>query len=59
MTTVTPGERRDLKGRGHKLKPVVLVGKEALTDKVMGAVDAALTTHELIKVKLLQACTLD
>ncbi len=45
-------QRRFLRGLGHHLEPVVLVGKEGLSDGLVGALDTALTTHELIKVKL-------
>ncbi len=54
-----PPDRRSLRRLGHKLKPVVLVGKDALSERVVAAIDDALTSHELIKVKLLQSCTLD
>lgn len=52
-------DRGSLRRRGHKLKPVVLVGKDDLSDSVVGAIDDALTIHELVKVKLLQSCSLD
>ena len=52
-------EIQALRGRGHHLKPVVLVGHEGLTEAVLDAADTALTTHELIKVKLLQNCAED
>jgi RNA-binding protein len=45
-------QRRFLRGLGHHLEPVVLVGKEGLSEGLVGALDTALTTHELIKVKL-------
>ena len=52
-------EIQSLRSRGHNIKPVVLVGHEGLTSAVLDAADAALTTHELIKVKLLQNCAED
>ena len=45
-------QRRKLRALGHALDPVVIVGKEGVTDGVASAVDVALGTHELIKVKL-------
>lgn len=45
-------QRRFLRGLGHHLEPVVLVGKEGVSEGLVGALDTALTTHELIKVKL-------
>ena len=49
---LTGRERKSLRGRAHRLQPVVLVGHEGVTDAVVRAVDEALTTHELIKVRL-------
>ena len=59
MKELSRKEIQALRGRGHKLKPVVLVGHEGLTDAVYKAADAALLRHELIKVKLLQNCPED
>lgn len=56
---MTAKEKKAFRARGHHLKPVVLVGKEQLSPAVVGAIDAALTTHELIKVKLLDSCTVE
>ena len=50
---------RDMRSKAHKLKPVVLVGKDGLTKSVFAAVDAALAQHELIKVKLLKSVDVD
>ncbi len=44
-------QRKYLKGRAHRLKPVVLIGQGGLTAPVIGAIDAALNDHELIKIK--------
>ena len=43
-----------LRGLAHRLKPLVLVGKNGVTPDVVAAVDAALEKHELIKVKFLE-----
>ncbi len=43
--------RQALKGLAHDLKPVIHVGKKALSDTLYAEVDAALLAHELIKVK--------
>jgi RNA-binding protein len=45
-------QRRFLRALGHHLEPVVLVGKEGISEGLVGALDVALDTHELIKVKL-------
>ena len=34
------------------LKPVVMLGNKGLTEAVLAEIDLALTTHELIKIKL-------
>lgn len=41
-----------LRSLAHKLKPVVMVGQNGLTEAVMAEIEIALNHHELIKVKL-------
>jgi putative YhbY family RNA-binding protein len=48
---LTAAQRRALKGRAHKLEPVVQIGAKGLTDEVVAEIDRALTAHELIKVR--------
>ena len=48
-------QRRHLRGLAHHLKPVVMVGQDGLKASVLAKVDAALTAHELIKVKVAAA----
>jgi len=50
---LTPAERQALKGRAHRLRPVVLVGAGGLTSPVMAEVDRALKAHELIKIRVM------
>jgi RNA-binding protein len=50
--TITDKQRLWLKRQVHHLKPVVLLGQSGLTDGVVAEIDAALTHHELIKVKV-------
>jgi len=45
-------QRRFLRGLGHHLDPVVQVGKDGLSEGLVGALDVALEQHELIKIKL-------
>lgn len=45
---------RHLRSLAHHLDPVVIVGKEGVTDAVIRAAWQALHDHELIKVKLPQ-----
>lgn len=49
---MTGAERKFLRSRAHALKPIVQVGKLGLTPEVLVAVDRALDSHELIKVRL-------
>ena len=43
---------KQLRAIGHKLKPVVTIAGNGLTEGVINELDRALTDHELIKVKL-------
>ena len=45
-------DTKQLRALGHKLKPVVTVGGNGLSETVVAELDRALTQHELIKVKL-------
>jgi len=47
-------QKKFLRSLAHPLKPLVLVGKNGLTEKVLSSVEAALARHELIKVKFLE-----
>jgi RNA-binding protein len=49
---LTGKQRRFLRARGHHLDPVVQVGKDGLTEGLIAALDVALNSHELVKVKL-------
>lgn len=56
---LTGKQRRFLRAQGHALKPLVWVGKQGIAKNLMAQVDSCLTSHELIKVKLLESCPLD
>ncbi|MFA6773257.1 MAG: YhbY family RNA-binding protein [Sphaerochaeta sp.] len=43
--------RSFLKAQAHALKPIVMVGKSGLEERVIAAMDEALGSHELVKVK--------
>ena len=49
---LTGKQRSYLRALAHPLKPVVQIGHEGLTDAVLKAIDLALQTHELIKVRV-------
>jgi len=52
-------EKKQLRGIGHHLQPVVYIGKEGITDSVVRATEQALQAHELVKIKLGQNCPQD
>ena len=43
-------QRAFLRSKAQQLDPVVYVGKDGFTPGVVGALDEALTAHELVKV---------
>lgn len=45
-------ERAELRAEAHHLSPTVRVGQQGLTQSVIGALEDALRTRELVKVKL-------
>lgn len=49
---LTDQQKRHLRGLGHALKPVVILGNAGLTENVLAEIDQALTYHELIKVRV-------
>jgi RNA-binding protein len=52
VKTLSGAARRHLRALGHRLQPVVQCGKEGLTPALVAAVDSALRTHELVKVRI-------
>ena len=48
---LTPAERQALKGRAHKLAPVVWIGGGGVTGSLVGEVERALAAHALIKIQ--------
>jgi RNA-binding protein len=45
-------QKKYLRGLGHHLSPVVIVGDKGLSETVVAEIENALDHHELIKVKL-------
>ena len=52
-------QKKRLRALGHELNPVVLVGKEGLSETLIASALAALKTHELIKIKVGQNAPLE
>jgi RNA-binding protein len=59
MKALTGKQARRLRGIGHHLKPVVMIGRDDITEQVMAAVEENLAAKELIKVKIQEGCSLD
>lgn len=57
MNTTPTGLIRHLRKEAQRLRPVVIIGKHGLQDDVLAKIDAELATHELIKVRILDADT--
>lgn len=56
---LTGKQVRYLRGLGHHLNPVVMIGRSELSEAVLRSTEDALLCHELIKVKLQEGCELD
>lgn len=55
MLALSTDERRALRASAHPLKPVVMIAQNGLTDAVLKEIELALTSHELIKVRVFDA----
>ncbi len=51
MKTLKGVEKKYLRGLAHDMKPIVLIGKEGITEGIVRATDEGLSQHELIKIK--------
>ncbi|HQK99639.1 MAG TPA: YhbY family RNA-binding protein [Smithellaceae bacterium] len=51
MESLKGSQRKYLRAQAHHLSPVVIIGAKGVTDTLLGSVGAALSDHELIKVK--------
>ena len=49
---LTSKQVRFLRGLGHHLSPVAMIGQHGLSKQVVAAVDEVLKTHELVKIKI-------
>jgi RNA-binding protein len=53
---LTGKQKRYLRGVGHGLKAIIMVGKGEVSEALVRETDEALGAHELVKVKLLESC---
>jgi len=49
---MNPKARKELKAKAHKLKPIVLIGNNGVTEAVIKEINRALEDHELIKIRI-------
>jgi len=50
--TITPTQRKTLKGDAHNLNPVVMIGNDGLTPAVIKEAKLAISHHGLIKIRV-------
>lgn len=50
--SMTPKQRQQLKAKAHKLRPIVFIGNNGLTENVKMEIDRGLEDHELIKIRI-------
>ena len=53
MEKLKGSAKKNLRAQAHHLKPLVMVGRNGVSEQLIASVDAALKDHELIKVKFL------
>jgi RNA-binding protein len=44
--------KQQLKAKAHKLKPIVFIGNNGLTENVIKEIDRGLNDHEIIKIRI-------
>ncbi|MHB1167692.1 MAG: ribosome assembly RNA-binding protein YhbY [Longimicrobiales bacterium] len=54
METLTAKQRSHLKSLAHPLKPLFQIGRDGVTANVIGTIESAFETRELLKVKVLE-----
>lgn len=50
--SLSESEKKRLRGRGHQLKPVIMIGDGGLSDSLLQEFESTLAHHELIKVSV-------
>ena len=56
---LTGKQKRFLRGLGHALQPLIMIGKGEISTALINETSSALAAHELVKVKMLESCPLD
>jgi len=52
-------QKRQLRADGNRLRPSVIIGKEGVTTKVMAFLEESFSKKELVKVRVLESCSLE
>ena len=50
--TLTDEQKQRLRGLGHKLKPVIIVGAGGLSESLLDEFERSLAHHELMKIRV-------
>ena len=50
--TLSEAQKKHLRGLGHALKPLIMVGDAGLSESLLAEFESTLAHHELIKVKV-------
>ena len=50
--TLTESQKKFLRGLGHQLKPVIIIGDSGLSESVSKEIESSIAHHELIKVRV-------
>lgn len=54
MEDLSTSQKKYLRSLAHHLNPLVMVGKQGLTESVIAKVNESLDSHELIKIRFLE-----
>jgi RNA-binding protein len=50
--TLTESQKKHLRGLGHKLKPLIMIGDAGLSEAVFAEYESTIDHHELLKVRV-------
>ncbi|MCK9294593.1 MAG: ribosome assembly RNA-binding protein YhbY [Desulfobulbaceae bacterium] len=56
---LTGKQKSYLRGLGHHLVPIAMIGQNGLTKEVLAAINAVLAAHELVKIKVQNTAAID
>ena len=56
---LTSKQSKYLKGLGHHLSIVAMVGREGISKTVLTAIEEVLRAHELVKIRMQNNCPID